>query len=184
MRQSSVLVQQRHRVHTVFPDESEMIEEFELATDALVARRMRRPTTLGGQASWVWEVGDNLPDGPAGPSSQDAPLLAESGAPVVSRRDTPDDAVLRIRNLFHPVSEVVVDTEKDDIVVRTANKKYFKRLVLPDLRRISATLEPACLRWAQADGTLLIEYKKPEALLQAEHVAKEARAKLLKTAKA
>jgi hypothetical protein len=104
IRQTSVIVVSKHRVHTVFDDGREMIEEFDIATDQLLTRKHRKPTSLGGTAPWIWEVGENIPQGPPTTTNDQIIINEASGGPVISRRDTTPGLIsIRIRNLTHPV---------------------------------------------------------------------------------
>ena len=55
----------------------------------------------------------------------------------------------RIRNLKWPkeVYSLEIDHNKQEIVVRTSNKKYYKRFDIPDMRRLSLKLEESSLAW-------------------------------------
>ena len=48
----------RRRVHYTFPDEGEMVEEYDLQTDELVVRKRRGKTVLGAVGAWEFEVGE------------------------------------------------------------------------------------------------------------------------------
>ncbi len=67
--------------------------------------------------------------------------------------------------------------------MRTATKKYFKKLSFGDLERVGYILpdgeEAQLVDWKQDDSTLAIDVRKPTELLQAEERAAESRAKLL-----
>lgn len=49
----------RRKVHTVWEDLGgiEMAEEYDLYKDELLVRKLRKPTVLGGEGEWVYEVG-------------------------------------------------------------------------------------------------------------------------------
>ena len=72
-------------------------------------------------------------------------------------------------------AEWTVDTEADQIVVRTSNKKYFKRIDVDDMDRARIPLEEGPLSWSHDNSTLIIQYKKPAAVLNAEKDAKVSR---------
>ena len=46
----------RRKMHYTFPDESEMVDEFDVQTDVLLVRKKRRKTMLGGLGEWVYEA--------------------------------------------------------------------------------------------------------------------------------
>jgi hypothetical protein len=54
------------------------------------------------------------------------------------RKDELANFQWRIRNLPYPseVYIVEVDKEKDEIIVKTTIKKYYKRFDIPDMRRM------------------------------------------------
>ena len=59
------------------------------------------------------------------------------------------------------VYSLEIDHAKQEIVVRTSNKKYFKRFDIPDLKRIKINLEESALGWKFQNNTLIIGYDKP-----------------------
>lgn len=88
--------------------------------------------------------------------------------PISIRKDTLDSFQWRIRNLTYPadVYKVTIDDEKDQIVVQTSNKKYFKRLDIPDIKRgFNLKLKEENLSWQYNNNTLIITYKKPQEVL-------------------
>jgi hypothetical protein len=54
---------------------------------------------------------------------------------------------------------LAIDDEKQQIVVRTTNKKYFKRLEVPMMRRQSLPLHPAFLSFDHSMNTLVIQVR-------------------------
>ena len=61
------------------------------------------------------------------------------------------------------------------IVVKTSNKKYYKRIDCEELDRLRIPLEPAGLSWNHENNTLIIQYKKPAQVMAKEREAKVAR---------
>lgn len=53
-------------------------------------------------------------------------------------------------------------------MVRTSNKKYFKRFDIPDMKRLKLTLEESSLAWKYQHNTLIIGYDKPDKILELE----------------
>lgn len=160
----------RKKVHTTFPDGSEVVEEFDEKTGVLLLRRSRRPTTLGREAEWELEVGQ-VQERPFDPTSD--MVRPSQSNPVLVRKDTPEAFQWRIRNLPYPpeVYSVGVDHEKQQVVVRTSNKKYYKRIDIPDLSRLKLRLEDGALSWKHQYNTLVISYQRPPEVL-ADEVAK------------
>eukprot|EP00761_Pharyngomonas_kirbyi_P010686 gb/GECH01010707.1/.p1 GENE.gb/GECH01010707.1/~~gb/GECH01010707.1/.p1 ORF type:complete len:104 (+),score=12.91 gb/GECH01010707.1/:1-312(+) len=54
---TSVVQDGRRKVHTTFPDKSEMLEEYDLRTHELLVRKIRTPSVLGGEGEWKYEIG-------------------------------------------------------------------------------------------------------------------------------
>merc|ERR1719401_508715 len=160
----------RKKIHTTFPDGGEMVEEFDERTDVLLLRKTRRPTKLGGEGNWTFEVGQ-APETGFDPHSD---LIRTSASnPIFLRKDTPEHFQWRIRNLPYSadVYTVSIDHEKQQIVVRTSNKKYFKRIDVVDLRRNGLKLQDELLSWKHQHNTLIISYTKPGEILTAEKKA-------------
>ena len=59
---SSVVRDGRRKVHTAYEDQSEMVEEFDLQTNKLLVRKTRKPTALGGEGNWEFEIGNEQGD--------------------------------------------------------------------------------------------------------------------------
>lgn len=175
-KQSAMVTNGRKRVHTTFPDGTEMVEEFDIQTDQLLVRRRRAKTVIGRETDWVYEVG--IP--PERKTIAHDTLAESSSNPVFSRGDRIDCFEWRVRNLPYPKStySVSVDGDQRVIVVRTSNKKYFKRITVEDLDRLSLPLDEKALSWDHANSTLIISYRKPPQLVQAERDAAAARRKL------
>jgi len=150
----------RKKIHTTFPDGEEMVEEYDERTDVLMLRKVRKAAVLGKEAEWVFEVGQ-APEAAFDPHSDF--LRASTSNPIFLRKDTPEHFQWRIRNLSYPVNvySVTVDHEKQHIVVRTSNKKYFKRIDVPDLARLGLKLDDAKLSWKHQHNTLIISYARP-----------------------
>merc|ERR1712216_584829 len=83
----------------------------------------------------------------------------------------------RVRNLPYPkpTYSVTVDTDQNQIVIRTANKKYFKRIDVEELDRARVPLEESQLSWDHENNTLILQYKKPAAVIAKERESKVAR---------
>lgn len=160
-------------MHYTFPDEGELVEEYDLQTDELLVRKRRTKTVLGALGEWVFEVGE----APSRVTIENDLMRASSSNPCLVRKDRPHAFEWRIRNLPYPkpTYDVSIDQEHRQIVVRTSNKKYFKRIDIEDLDRARLPLEPGALMWTHENSTLVIQYKKPPAILQFEKQAKVTR---------
>ena len=47
-------------------------------------------------------------------------------------------------------------------LLKTTNKKYYKRIDVPDLKRVNLKLEESSLLWKHQNNTLIIAYEKPD----------------------
>ncbi|XP_077427007.1 protein DPCD [Vanacampus margaritifer] len=158
----------KRKIHYLFGDGKEMAEEYDLRTDELVVRKWRHKNTLGAQGQWEVEVGEP-PVGPA--ASLDAEMLTENCSnPVFMRKDTNNSFQWRIRNLPHPkdVFNVSVQAPERCIVIKTSNKKYYKKFGVPDLDRSQLPLDSSALSFTHANSTLIVSYKKPKEILTLE----------------
>jgi len=128
---SSYIANGRRRLFYVFSDRLEMIEEYDIKTHELQQRRWKKKGELGEKDEW--EIGE-----PAQLENAEMIIASSSVNPVFLRRDNLTEFQFRIRNLCYTkdVYNVTIDDENDQIVVRTSNKKYFKRFEVPDLRRM------------------------------------------------
>jgi hypothetical protein len=157
----------RKKVHTTNPDGSELVEEYDERTDVLLMRKSKKATNLGREAKWVYEVGQQQ-ESAFDPHSD--MMRASSSNPIFLRKDTPEHFQWRIRNLAYPVDvySVTIDHEKQQIVVRTSNKKYFKRIEVEDLARLNLKLRDESLSWKHQHNTLIISYVRPAEVIKAE----------------
>ena len=162
----SIIVEGRRRVSTTYPDGSEMVEEYDAKSHELLLRKTRKPTVLGGEGEWKVEVGTQAK---TFDPTKDA-IAPSNLAPVFSRLDTKEAFQWRIRNLPYSadVFSVTLDEKSPEIVVRTTNKKYFKRIELPDMKRLKLSLDAQALSWKFQYNTLVISYRKPKAAIDYE----------------
>mmetsp|Transcript_25708 Transcript_25708/g.59286 ORF Transcript_25708/g.59286 Transcript_25708/m.59286 type:complete len:195 (-) Transcript_25708:175-759(-) len=175
-KHTAVVTGGRKKIHSTWPDGMEMVQEYDTTTDLLVHRRVRTKTRLGGIAPWVIEVGEA--ERPAGGADL---LLAESSDnPILMRKDTKEAFQWRIRNLPYPadVYSVTVNPEEKKLVVRTSNKKYFKKIDIPDMEQALQPFEQEAVSFNHANRTLVISYRKPQPILEAEKAWKVERNKM------
>lgn len=68
----------------------------------------------------------------------------------------------RIRNLPYPVQvySVTVDQDNKSIIIRTSNKKYFKKLTIPELERVNVAPQQDKLSFTHKFNTLIITVSK------------------------
>ena len=174
---TSVNTGTRRKVHTTFDDGGEMVEEFDLRTDELLVRMRRSKTVLGKDSEWEYLVGE-----PPRRFNADTATLVESTAnPAFTRsQDTPDSFVWRVRNLPYPKEtySVAVDPADGKIVIRTSNKKFYKRFDVPELAVLGLETDADALSWDWRNNTLLIGYRKPKEAIAAEAEERADRAKV------
>ena len=163
----------RRKVHYTFPDEGELVEEYDLQTDELMVRKRCTKTVLGAKGDWVYEVGEP----PARMTIENDLMQPSNVNPALVRKDRVNAFEWRIRNLPYPkpTYSVTVDGEARQLVVRTTNKKYFKRISIEDLDRMRLPIEEKALSWTHENNTLVIQYRKPAEVLQREQQAKQER---------
>ena len=173
----------------------ERVDEYEMSSKELFIRKWRVANALGRKRDWEYEIGeaDRGLDRGAGTGGGGAAgggvgrggglLAVASVNPVFLRRDSPRAFVFRVRNLRFPrdVYQLSIDDDKQQIVLRTSNKKYFKRFDIPALKRLGLPLETSALTYDYDSGTgvLIMRYGKPMALMQMEM---EERAKAMQRA--
>lgn len=77
------------------------------------------------------------------------------------RSDTSDAFQWRIRNCFFDKSvySVTLDPVEQNIKVRTSNRKYYKEIEVPDMKRYKLTMEPQVLQWTHQNNTLIISVR-------------------------
>ena len=123
------------QVQFLFDDGREMVEEWKVKTDVLQARKWRKANALGRKSDWEFEVGE--PAAPPPAALVDGAGLAVSNTnPVFFRKDTRKEFQWRVRNIPYPldVYSLTVNDE-GEAVLRTSNKKYYKKFAVPDLAR-------------------------------------------------
>ncbi|XP_012281098.1 protein DPCD [Orussus abietinus] len=164
----TVLVQDgKKKVHYLLEDGREMVEEYLLDTMVLTKRAWKEKGKLGQDIGWSVEVGD--PELKQPDNLEISGIRESSNAPFITRRNTKTALEWRIRNLPYPENVYSVTTEDDGaIVVRTSNKKYFKRIRVPDLERVGLKPDQGRLSFTHKYNTLVITYKKPPVLLDFE----------------
>ncbi|XP_028830672.1 protein DPCD [Denticeps clupeoides] len=167
-RKTALIHDDKRKVHYLFTDGSEMAEEYDLRTDELILRKWRRRSTLGGQGPWEVEVGES--HSPQVLSGEPDLLKENISNPIFMRKDTKTSFQWRVRNLPYPKEVYTISLEAADrsCVIRTSNKKYYKKFIVPDLDRCKLPLESSALTYTHANNTLIVSYKKPKEILDFE----------------
>ncbi|XP_031552858.1 protein DPCD-like [Actinia tenebrosa] len=174
-RKTNLVQDGKRKVHYTFPDHTEMVEEYALSSGDLIVRKFKKRSTLGKEGKWEYEVGEDLR-----PMNADSEHIMESVTnPIATRKDTTKAFQWRIRNLPYPldVYNITINEEKTAVVVRTTNKKYYKKFSIPDMERAKLPLEQKSLSFAHANNTLIITYQKPPLILEQEKLIRQELAK-------
>ena len=153
------------KFHTVFKDGSEIVEEYGIYSEELESRRVKK-IGMTGKEQWTTEIGEEIK-----PKSNDEFLIRENdNNPLFIRKDTQKEFQWRIRNLKGDADNFMVECDKDkqQIVIRTKNKKYYKRFNIPDLERLNIKLDENLMKVNFVNNTLVISYTKPKEALDAE----------------
>ncbi|KAM4749932.1 protein DPCD [Anableps anableps] len=166
--QKTALIQDgKRKIHYLFKDGKEMAEEYDLKTDELISRKWRQKSTLGVQGVWQVEVGEPMNSPPA----LNPDVIKENCSnPVFMRKDTKSSFQWRIRNLPYTkdVFSVYLEPSERCIIIKTTNKKYYKKFSVPDLDRSELPLDGSALSYAHANNTLIVCYQKPREILTLE----------------
>ncbi|KAK4882211.1 hypothetical protein RN001_005530 [Aquatica leii] len=154
------------KVHFALPNAKEMVEEYNMDTGVVTRRAWKLKKEIGGEGDWFIEVGDPDPT----VLKTDTLIKENSTQPFISRRITKKHLEWRIRNLPYPVDvySVQVDNEKNVLIVRTNNKKYYKILNVPELERLNLPLQQTNVQFTHKFNTLIITYEKPIMLMDFE----------------
>ena len=153
------------KFHTVFKDGSEIVEEYGIYSEELESRRVKK-IGMTGKENWTTEIGEEIK-----PRNNDEFLIKENdNNPLFIRKDTPKEFQWRVRNLKGDADNFMVECDKDkqQIVIRTKNKKYYKRFNIPDLERLNIKLDESLMKVNFVNNTLIISYTKPKEALEAE----------------
>eukprot|EP00920_Eleutheroschizon_duboscqi_P001027 GHVT01002522.1.p1 GENE.GHVT01002522.1~~GHVT01002522.1.p1 ORF type:complete len:201 (+),score=4.14 GHVT01002522.1:1996-2598(+) len=154
-----------------FPNGEEVLEEYDIKSNLLLLRKKRQCSTLGDEATWTVEVGETN-SGYASMQSQECSfsIVPTTSSPFMIRRDTLECFEWRIRNLPYPPSvySIAIDDKTQQILIKTSNNKYYKRIAIPDLSVVHARLDSSRLSWKHQYNTLLISYSKPKEVIEHE----------------
>lgn len=156
------------KVHYKFKDNTEMVEEYNVDTHVMLRRAWKIKSRLGGEGKWNVEVGDPIPEVTTIIDAAD--IIEAKDQPVITRRNTRVNLEWRIRNLPYPIETYSISANNDEksIIVKTTNKKYFKKLNIPELARLNLPVEQPNIQSNHQFNTLIILYKKPQLLLEME----------------
>jgi len=153
------------KFHTVYKDGSEIVEEYGIYSEEIESRRVKK-IGMTGKEQWTTEIGEEVK-----PRSNDEFLIKENdNNPLFIRKDTPKEFQWRVRNLKGDADNFMVECDKDkqQIVIRTKNKKYYKRFNIPDLERLNIKMDETLMKVNFINSTLIISYTKPKEVIEAE----------------
>lgn len=151
---------------------AEVVELCTLDTGELVARKERKRTVYGADLPWELTYGQPVQER----KEVETMELSQSKNPIFFRQDTPKEWCWRIRQIPYPANfyQVTVDEAKNQIVVRTTNKKYFKRIDAPDGEKMQSSE----INWNWQYETLVITHTKPPRVIAVEKQQREWRKQL------
>jgi hypothetical protein len=138
-----------------------------------IVRKWRKKSPIGVHGDWEYEIGE----APLPRVTTDTLIAQSSSNPHLYRKDSPSHFIWRVRNAVWPkeVYQLSLDLKDRKIVIRTTNKKYYKRLEIPDMDRLQLPLEESALNFDWGSNTLVVKYKKPKAVLDKEKVEQKER---------
>jgi len=174
---SAAVVGNKVQVHITWDSQAlERVDEYDMESKELITRKWRSSNPLGKKRPWEFEIGElgrgKSDDSSTGDSVAATDLFISSSNPVFMTRDHPRAFIFRVRNLPYPreVYQISLDEEKQQIVLRTSNKKYFKRFGIPALRRLELPLETNALTYDydSSSKVLVMRYAKPKQVIQHE----------------
>uniref|UniRef100_A0A182NQ94 Protein DPCD n=1 Tax=Anopheles dirus TaxID=7168 RepID=A0A182NQ94_9DIPT len=164
---SSALEGNARKVYYRFPDGKEMAEEYSTTTGVVLRRAWKNKSALMQKEEWLVELGEPLP---VGLTENEIMMRESSSEPTLFKRLTRNSIEWRIRNLPYPISNyaVMCDEQEKTITVRTTNKKYFKKIQVPEFVRCNIGPKQEDISVVHKNSTLIITYKKPVILLEME----------------
>lgn len=74
------------------------------------------------------------------------------------RRNTRVNLEWRIRNLPYPIETYCIKANNEEkcIILSTTNKKYYKKLQIPELTRLGLSIEQASIQSSHKYNTLIV----------------------------
>lgn len=149
------------------PEQVELIEEFQIQgrdRAIMTLRKWRMEDRLKGMQPWLVEFGQ-------APGQSSAGMISENASnPAWHAFDTPDAWEWHVTNIPYPKEtySVSVNQEEEKLVLRTTNRKFFKRWNVPAMRRAGVSLDEGAVSFDHQNTTLVIRYEKPESEMSRE----------------
>ena len=175
---TAIKVSGRLRVQTTYEVSGvEMVEEWSSPT-SLLSRRWRETSTLGKDGEWEWEIGVR----PPARVEAGGEIKASDVNPQFIGRDSEDKFVWHVTRCPWPEDNYSVsyDGERDELVLRTGNRKYYKRWRVPTLVRMGLGGEglEVGLRWmGDGEDLVVIEVEKNDGVKEEERRRRKEREK-------
>jgi hypothetical protein len=159
----------RVTLRSVYQDGFEMVEELDATSKELLVRRWKAPAgPAQAAARWEYELGE-APAAAAAGGAAGALLLRESSSAMTwLARDAGAEWHFVVRNSAFPLNVFHLSVEGDSLVLRTSNKKFFKRWTIPSLQRAGRQPEGHAVQLVTAAEGLVVRYRKPQDLHRAE----------------
>jgi hypothetical protein len=147
-----------------------MVEELEAASKELLVRRWKAPAgPAQAAARWEYELGEAPAAAAAAGGAAGAPLLRESSCAMTwLARDAGAEWHFVVRNAAFPLDLFQLAVEGESLVLRTSNKKFFKRWAIPSLQRAGRQPEARAVQLVMGAEGLVVRYRKPQDLHRAE----------------
>ena len=141
---SSMIFAGRWKLHYTYPNGSEMIEEYDQTSNDLLIRKVKIKWEFG-ISDWIYEVGQEETKF----DPETSTLKLSSTSPIFLRLDSKTRFEWWIWNMPWPKEnyQLSIDHDKQQIVLRTANKKYYKRIDIPELKKYGLALDEKCISW-------------------------------------
>lgn len=157
------------KIHYKFENGEQMIEEYNLNTGVLTKRAWKSNKSIRKDDDWEVEIGDSWTDTNQ-KQVQDLGIKESQDTPFVTHRLTKTKLEWRIRNIPYPEEyyNISVDSDEKCVVVRTINRKFFKKLPMLDFRRLNLKPSQSALTFSHFMNTLVITYEKPPELIEFE----------------
>eukprot|EP00520_Triparma_pacifica_P013793 CAMPEP_0118644834 /NCGR_PEP_ID=MMETSP0785-20121206/7163_1 /TAXON_ID=91992 /ORGANISM="Bolidomonas pacifica, Strain CCMP 1866" /LENGTH=198 /DNA_ID=CAMNT_0006536645 /DNA_START=125 /DNA_END=717 /DNA_ORIENTATION=- len=186
---TAIKVSGRLRVQTTYDGSGvEMVEEWGSDVN-LLSRRWRERGMMGKEGEWEWEIGTPAVknDGNGNGGGSGGVIKASDVNPVWIGKDSTAQFVYCLTKCPWKVENYTVtyDEDKDEFVLRTKNRKFYKRWRVPGLVRLGIKgegLEVQVEHKGDGEDVLLIKIEKPERVREEERRRRDERMTAAKNA--
>ena len=164
---TAIAVSNKVKVQTDWPNGLECYEEYNQTVTHALLRKWRAPGRLGGRGKWEFEFGKPPSRGAAkggkGGAAAASLMINASRNPTFIAGEEPTALVWRIRNIPYPkeVYQIEVADHGQRIVLRTTNRKYYKRFHAAAITRAGEKIKADRITLDYSNNTLVIRYEKP-----------------------